>query len=150
MSKDEEEDPIQVIISIFKEAFETFELPACIGIVDSQGQSLVTTGDCPDIDLFEGQLASLIDTFETIRSRFHASFSDDLDLMILEFGKNTFYIDNLSNTSLEEGDTSQLYLVAQSVHGDLILNARPFLTSIVQKIELMFTIAQEGDKEANS
>jgi hypothetical protein len=144
-----EEDPIQIIISIFKEAFETFELPACIGIVDNEGLSLVTTGECPDIDLFEGQLASLIDTFENIRNRFTASFSDDLELMILEFGNNTFYIDNLLNSTIDSKNTSQLYLVAQSVHGDLILNARPFLTSIVKKIELMFSIAQEGS-EINS
>ena len=141
---DEKEDPIQVIISIFKEAFETFELPACIGIVDSEGQSLVTTGDCPDLDLFEGQLASLIETFENIKHRFEQSFGDDLDLMILEFGNTTFYIDNLLHTSIE-GESGQLYLVAQSIHGDLILNARPFLTSIVQKIEMMFTIAKNGE-----
>ena len=142
---EEEEDPIKVIISIFTEAFETFDLPACIGIVDSDGFSLVTSGKCPDMNLFEGQLASLIDTFETIRGRFTQSFSDDLDLMMLSFGNSTFYIDNLLNSAIS--GTDHLYLVAQSQDRDLILNARPFLTSIVEKIELMFTISQQNDTE---
>jgi len=146
MSK-EEEDPIRIIISIFTEAFQTFDLPACIGIVDSDGLALVTSGNCPDISLFEGQLASLIDTFETIRDRFKQSFADDLNLMMLEFGKTTFYLDNLLQSNIDLGEShSSLYLVAQSDQKDLLLKARPFLVSIVHKIEMMFQISQQ---EAN-
>ena len=38
----ESDDPIQVIIAIFNEAFSSFDFPACIGIVDSDGLALVT------------------------------------------------------------------------------------------------------------
>ena len=142
----EEEDPIKVVMAIFQEAFETFDLPACIGIVDSDGLSLVTSGKCPDIDLFEGQLASLIDTFESIRDRFSKSFAEDLDSMMLDFGKNTFYIDNLLNSAVQ-GTTNHLYLVAQSEQKDLLVNARPFLMSIVEKIEMMFSLSK-GEEPA--
>lgn len=141
------DDPIQVIIAIFNEAFTAFDLPACIGIVDSDGLSLVTSGNCPDITLFEGQLASLIDTFESIKGRFQQSFDEDLNLMMLEFGKNTFYLDNLMHTNIGHEDDRVLYLVAQSGEKDLIMKARPFLVSIVNKIEMMFNLSLEGKKQ---
>lgn len=137
------DDPIQVIIAIFNEAFSTFDLPACIGIVDSDGLSLVTSGTCPDLALFEGQLASLIDTFESIKGRFKQSFDEDLNLMMLEFDQNTFYLDNLMHTNIGQGDDRVLYLVAQSDQKDLLQKARPFLVSIVNKIEMMFNLAKE-------
>ncbi len=140
------DDPIQVIIAIFNEAFSAFDLPACIGIVDSDGLALVTSGTCPDIALFEGQLASLIDTFESIKDRFKQSFEDDLNLMMLEFGKNTFYLDNLMHTNIGHEDDKVLYLVAQSDQKDLIQKARPFLVSIVNKIEMMFNLSKEESK----
>ena len=143
----ESEDPIQVIIAIFNEAFSSFDLPACIGIVDSDGLSLVTSGTCPDLALFEGQLASLIDTFESIRDRFTQSFEDDLNLMMLEFGKNTFYLDNLMHTNIGHQDDKVLYLVAQSDQKNLLQKARPFLVSIVNKIEMMFNLSKEELKE---
>ena len=143
----ESEDPIQVIIAIFNEAFSSFDLPACIGIVDSDGLSLVTSGTCPDLALFEGQLASLIDTFESIRDRFKQSFEDDLNLMMLEFGKNTFYLDNLMHTNIGHQDEKVLYLVAQSDQKNLLQKARPFLVSIVNKIEMMFNLSKEDLKE---
>lgn len=144
------DDPIQVIIAIFNEAFTAFDLPACIGIVDSDGLSLVTSGNCPDLALFEGQLASLIDTFESIKGRFLQSFDEDLNLMMLEFGKNTFYLDNLLHTNIGQADDRVLYLVAQSDQKDLIMKARPFLVSIVNKIEMMFNLSleeKEGKKQ---
>ena len=144
----ESDDPIQVIIAIFNEAFSSFDLPACIGIVDSDGLSLVTSGTCPDLALFEGQLASLIDTFESIRDRFKQSFEDDLNLIMLEFGKNTFYLDNLMHTNIGHQDDRNLYLVAQSDQKNLLQKARPFLVSIVNKIEMMFNLSQE-EKNAN-
>lgn len=138
------DDPIQVIIAIFNEAFSSFDLPACIGIVDSDGLALVTSGNCPDITLFEGQLATLIETFEMIRGRFKKSFEDELNLMMLEFGKNTFYLDNLMHTNVGHENDKVLYLVAQSDQKDLLQKARPFLVSIVNKIEMMFHLAKEN------
>ena len=108
---------------------------------------MVTSGNCPDITLFEGQLASLIDTFESIKSRFKQSFEDDLNLMMLEFGKNTFYLDNLMHTNIGHTDDKVLYLVAQSEEKDLIMKARPFLVSIVHKIEMMFNLSKEEIQE---
>jgi hypothetical protein len=140
----ESDEPIQVIIQIFNEAFSSFDLPACIGIVDSDGFALVTSGNCPDITLFEGQLASLIDTFETIRERFKR-FEDDLNLMMLEFGKNTYYLDNLLQTNVGSANETILYLVAQSDQKDLLQKARPFLVSIVNKIEQMFHLSNEEE-----
>lgn len=144
---DESEEPMQIVIKIFNEAFSSFDLPACIGIVDSDGLSLVTSGTCPDIALFEGQLASLIETFESVHDRFKQSFEDDLNLMMLEFGKNTFYLDNLMHTSIGQADNRVLYLVAQSDQKDLLQKARPFLVSIVNKIEMMFNLSIEEQKE---
>ena len=139
----ESDDPIQVIIAIFNEAFSAFDLPACIGIVDSDGLALVTSGTCPDITTFEGQLATLIDTFESIRQRFSQSFEDELNLIMLEFGKNTFYLDNLMHTNIGQASDKVLYLVAQSDQKDLLQKARPFLVSIVNKIEMMFNLTKE-------
>ena len=139
---DQEDDVIRVISSIFTEIFATFDLPVCIGIIDGQTGLVITSeGDCPDIGLFEGQCASLIQTFVGVQTRFEASFGETLNLITIEFSGLAYYVDNLVNTG------ANLFLIAQSSFPDLLNKARPFLLNIVNKIEMMFEVAttQEND-----
>ena len=136
MSEEEDPDVIRIVSSIFTEIFATFDLPVCIGIIDGQtGRVITQEGDCPDIGLFEGQCASLIQAFGEVQSRFESSFGETLNLITIEFLGLAYYVDNLLNTR------ANLFLIAQSSFPDLLNKARPFLVNIVQKIELMFEVA---------
>ena len=141
MSEEEEEekDIIRIVMNIFNEVFDSFDLPACIGIVDGQSGLVISqNGDCPDIDLFQGQLASLLQAFENLKGRFESSFNETLDLITIEFMGLAFYVDNLQGTPAD----TDLFLIAQSSSPSLLLKARPFLRSIVQKIEMMFQVSE--------
>ena len=144
MAADEDQDIIRIVINIFNQVFETFDLPACIGIIDGQTGLVITqNGNCPEIDLFEGQIASLLQAFESLKVRFESSFDETLNLLTLEFYDLAFYVDNLKNT----GSDTELYLIAQSSSPSLLSKARPFLASIVQKIEMMFQVSESEDPE---
>lgn len=136
----EDEDVVRIVIDIFNEAFGSFDLPACIAIIDSDGLALVTAGLCPELGLFEGQMASIVTSFETLKAQFTTSFNDDLNLFTLEFENQAFYVDDLKTGA-------GLYLVAHSENNSLLLKARPFLANIVEKIEMMFNIQEGGDED---
>ncbi|MHA2364370.1 MAG: hypothetical protein ACXAC7_10465 [Candidatus Hodarchaeales archaeon] len=138
MSESEAEDIISIVIDIFNQSFSQIDLPACIAIVDTDGFTLVTTGLCPEMGLFEGQIATAVASFESLKERFLTSFNESLNLITLEFDDQAFYMDDLHKSGAD------LYLVAQCSSINLLVKARPFLTSIVQKIELMFTIQANG------
>lgn len=141
MSDDENgDDVIRIVIDVFNQVFDTFNLPACICIVDGRTGLVITQNgnDCPSIDLFEGQIASVLQAFEALKTRFETSFNEKLNLITLEFYGSAYYVDNLQTKG-----GAELYLIARSSYAELLSKARPFLTNIVQQIEMMFQVITE-------
>ena len=143
MSDDEnDDDVIRIVIDVFNQVFNDFNLPACICIVDGQTGLVIThTGeDCPSSELFEGQIASVLQAFEALKARFETSFNEKLNLFTLEFYGSAYYVDNLKTKG-----GAELYLIARSSYAELLSKARPFLTNIVQQIEMMFQVTEKQE-----
>lgn len=122
------EDFVNIVMDTFISVFDKqFNFPICIALVDSNGLTLHTIGQCPNLEFFEGILGSLITAFENLRTQTSKSFGDKPDSITVEFDKDhTYYVDDIKRT--------ELYLVARTDTA-LIYKAQPFLKGIVKKIE---------------
>ena len=122
---------VHLVIELFQQALGDLDLPACISLLDAEGLTLYSVGQCDDLSY-----ANLVILFEESKKQLERLNKIPTGLIINTNTGLSYYIHELGNT--------RLFVVVYSEYATM-LNIFPLLEVISDRTEQLIEAEDLGD-----